>query len=494
MIELISSIFNEGDYIKIFFCNSSKSVEGRILKILPSSIAIKTTKGMICGIKGDDIDSFEDGAINSLNKQADNKINSTDSKPKAESNVDYEQEDYCPIENPYAPFTYGGPIPIGSNMFYGREEFIANIVDTIIKSPSKQILIYGQRRCGTTSVMLHLKQKLQETSKTFCVSFNIGEMAANLSVASFFYRILYSIKSELEFIELDGDIVPEFEIPTYTDFISGDEENQLDTFTKCIIKFKQACKQTSGWVDKNLVVLIDEFSYLYTEIKKGEVSPSIMEQWEAFTHNERAQFSVVLIGQDDVPAFKKEDYARNAFGVIQDIRLTYLEEAPARDLIEKPILDKNGNSRYTGNAVSKILEYTSRNPYYIQIFCDRLIDYMNMNKSVSVMETDVVNVANSLIHGTDALSEDKFDNLVRAGASGNLQEFTDTETLMVLKQISMKSKVVGSCNRNDINVLSDKELEDAILKDLVDREVLEICSENSYKIQVKLFQEWLINH
>ena len=261
-----------------------------------------------------------------------------------------------------------------------------------------------------------------------------------------------------------------------------------------MIKFKIACKQTKGWESKNLVVMIDEFTYLYTEIKKNHISPSIMKQWKAITQNERAQFSVVLVGQDVVPSFKKEDYARNAFGVIQDMRRTYLKDEPARALIEKPILDKDGNSRYIGEAVSRIIEYTSRNPYYIQIFCSRLVDFMNNNKSISVTEADVNEVARSFIYGSDALEEDKFDNLIRAGESEDLQEYPEAEILVVLRQIAFSSKNVGYCNRADIDIIEDKEREDAIIKDLCDREVLEPKGENSYKIQVKLFQEWLLNH
>lgn len=408
----------------------------------------------------------------------------------------YSPEDYCPIENPYAPIADGGPVPIDSNMFYGREEFIANIVDAIIKSPSKQIIIYGQKRCGKSSVMLHLKKRLLDTGKTFCVFFSIGEIINNLTEASFYYKILNSIHSELEFTELDGiyENIPNFSIPSFNDFKSEDTENPLNTFIKYMAKFKLSCKKTAGWEDKNLVVMIDEFTYLYTEIKKGNISSSIMKQWKAVTQNERAQFSVVLVGQDVVPSFKKEDYARNAFGVIQDIRLTYLKDAPARDLIEKPILDANGNSRYIDNAVSKIIEYTSRNPYYIQIFCARLVDYMNMNKSISVTEADVIDVAKSFVVGSEALVEDKFDNLIRAGETEDLQEYPESEILQVLKHISLNSKVLGFCNRNDINALSDKDKEDAILKHLTDREVLELRGEDNYKIQVKLFQEWLLNH
>ena len=408
----------------------------------------------------------------------------------------YSPLEYCPIDNPYASLADGGPVSVESKMFYGREEFLSNISDAIIKSPSKQIIIYGQKRCGKSSVMLHLKKKLLETGKTFCIFFSIGDIINNLSEATFYHKILSTIQEELEMLEFDGvySHIPSFNIPSIREFKMEDEDNPLNTFTKYLIRFKKICKQTQGWEDKNLVVMIDEFTYIYTEIKKGNISPSIMKQWKAVTQNERAQFSVVLVGQDVVPSFKKEDYARNAFGVIQDIRLTYLKENPARDLIEKPILDKNGNSRYIGNAVSKIIEYTSRNPYYIQIFCARLVEYMNANKSISVTEADVVDVANSFVIGSDALVEDKFDNLIRAGETEDLQEFPEVDILKILKHISLNSKNIGFCSRNDINVLSDKEREDNILQNLVDREVLEVRGENNYKIQVKLFQEWLLNH
>ena len=406
----------------------------------------------------------------------------------------YSSEEFTPIENPYAPVADGGPVPVESNMFYGREEFIGNLVNAIIKSPSKQVIIYGQKRCGKSSVLLHLRKQLNDTGKAFCVCFSLGEIIRNLTESSFYYKILSSIQTELEFLEIDGQIVPEITFPTWNEFKQEDEENPLNTFTKHMIKFKVACKRTQGWENRNLVVMIDEFTYLYSGIKHGNVSCSIMKQWKAITQNDRAQFSVVLVGQDVVPSFKKEDYASNAFGVIEDIRLTYLKEEPARELIEKPILNANGESRYIGNAVTRIIDYTSRNPYYIQIFCDRLVDTMNRNKTICVTEADVNDVARTFIEGPEALPEDKFDNLIRAGESEDLQEYSEEHILLVLRQIALNSKNIGYCNRDDVNVLPDKDEEDAIFKHLYDREVIELKGEKNYKIQVKLFQEWLLNH
>lgn len=406
----------------------------------------------------------------------------------------YSPSDFTEIDNPYSPIADGGPVPVTSNMFYGRDGFISEVAKSILNSPSKQIIIYGQKRCGKSSVMLHLKEKLMETNNMFCIFFSMGDIINNLSETSFYHKILSSIKTELEFIEFDGGTIPEFDIPTYADFKNEDEDNPLNTFTKYMIKFKLSCKKTDGWEDKNLVVMIDEFTYLYTEIKKGNISPSIMKQWKAVTQNERAQFSVVLVGQDVVPSFKREEYASNAFGVIQDIRLTYLEEQPARELIEKPILDTNGESRYIGNAVTRILEYTSRNPYYIQIFCARLVNFMNKNKSIKVTEADVNEVAHSFVVGDQALEIDKFDNLIRAGESEDLQEVPETEIIAILRQIAIGTKNITYCKRADITTDYGEEEENRVLQHLEDREVLEKKADDNYKIQVKLFQEWLLNH
>lgn len=406
----------------------------------------------------------------------------------------YSPSDFTEIDNPYSPIADGGPVPVTSNMFYGREGFISDVAKSILNSPSKQIIIYGQKRCGKSSVMLHLKKTLMETNRMFCIFFSMGDIINNLSEASFYYKILNTIKTELEFIEFDGGIIPEFEIPSYVDFKNEDEDNPLNTFTKYVIKFKLSCKKTDGWQDKNLVVMIDEFTYLYTEIKKGKISPSIMKQWKAVTQNERAQFSVILVGQDVVPSFKKEEYASNAFGVIQDIRLTYLEEQPARELIEKPILDANKESRYIGNAVTRILEYTSRNPYYIQIFCARLVDFMNKNKSIKVTEADINEVARSFVVGDQALEIDKFDNLIRAGESEDLQEVPEVEIITILRQIALATKNIPYCKRADISTDYGEEEENRVLQHLEDREVLEKKGDDNYKIQVKLFQEWLLNH
>ena len=407
----------------------------------------------------------------------------------------YSPDEFEQIPNPYAEGASGGPLEPGKSdkMFYGRETFINSLIKTFNNSSSKQVIIYGQKRSGKSSVLNYLRQGLIDSGLNFCINFSMGEIVLNLSDVSFYHKILSTIVAELEKREIEGDSVPEFNLPIITEFEQEDPYNPANTFSKYLRKFKLACSKIEDWREKKLVVMIDEFTYLYTAIKKGQVSDSIMKQWKAITQNSGTPFSVVLVGQDVVPTFKKEEFAQNAFGVIEDIRLTYLAENDARNLITQPILDSNGNNRFIGNAVDRIIDYTSSNPYYIQIFCNRLVYYMNERKIVKVTEADVNDVAKTFIKGEQALEDEHFDNLISGGEADDLPEYPKKEILDILKNIAINTKNIPLVSREDINALEDKQRENLILQHLVDREVLK-KEKNQYKIQVKLFQEWLLSH
>jgi len=214
-----------------------------------------------------------------------------------------------------------------------------------------------------------------------------------------------------------------------------------------------------------------------------------MKTWKAFI--EKGYYATVLVGQDVMPKFKKQ--FANEFGVTEDKRLTYLSENDARRLILEPIWDhKNNESRYIGDAVDTIIDYTSSNPYYIQIFCTRLVDYMNKNKFVKVTKANIDEVANTFIEGGSSLTPDKFDNLLTAG-DADVEAIPPQDTYNILRQIANGSKNIGLCPRENIKI-GDIDYEDRILKDLVDREVITIPQEGYYKIQVRLFKEWLLKH
>ena len=351
------------------------------------------------------------------------------------------------------------------------------------------MVIYGQKRSGKTAVLDYLKISLEDTKQLFCIKFSVGDIFETISTKTFFFKILSLISEELEFLEMAGSVVPKFRCPDFKEFDAI--LNPSDEFRKQIRLFKKTCQPLEQWRDKKLVVMIDEFTYLYTAIKEGRISDTFMKQWKAITQNENATFSAVLVGQDIFPAFK-EDFP-NEFGATQDERLTYLSGYYAEKLIEEPTWNNITNSsRLLDNALAKILEYTSFNPYYIVQFCDRLITEMNKQRIPAATFADIKDVADSFINGGQALTDDKFDNLLNAGEKHDIQRIPKEHSKAILRQIAINAKTIGFCLREQISI-GKPEYEDEILKDLVKREVLEQKGD-SYKIQVKLFQEWLLKH
>ena len=173
--------------------------------------------------------------------------------------------------------------------------------------------------------------------------------------------------------------------------------------------------------------------------------------------------------------------------------VTYLAREDADRLIQEPIYldNEQDKSRYREQSVQRIIELTAGSPYYIQIICDRLVRYMNRKCAPLVTEADVEQIKESLIQGPEALDEAKFHSFVK---SGDISEdaISEDDAKKVLTTIAKNSDTDSKrCPRHSI--VCDTNLEvDKILKDLVRREVVERDDEESYKICVGLFKEWLI--
>lgn len=428
----------------------------------------------------------EQGAFN-LNVKFSYKVRGSEDVMTFPENVTvrlYSENEFDEITNPFAATADSGPVQ-DEKMFYGRNEFIDNIKNSILESSSKCVIIYGQKRSGKSSVLFHLKKQLNQSANAFCISFSLGEIVEDLSAQTFYYKVLSEIEDSLESISNDGNPKPKFTAPTLSEL----KEAPSLIFNDYMKKFRKECSATIGWENKKLVLLIDEFTYIYTAIQKDFLSDQFMKTWKSFV--EKSFFTSILIGQDIMPKFKMA--YQNEFGIAEDKRLSYLSKDDAIKLIEEPIWDeKRKRSRYLGKAMDLILDYTSSNPYYIQIFCARLVEYMNSQKAISVTEADVYDVAQTFIRGEQSLSPDKFDNLITAG-DADIEAFNPQDILKALKEIAFASKNLDSCSRESIK-LGDKEKEEQILSDLKTREVISCPQPGFYKIKVRLFKEWLLNN
>jgi len=225
------------------------------------------------------------------------------------------------------------------------------------------------------------------------------------------------------------------------------------------------------------------------QLIQRRIPESFMKNWKALLQEN--YFSAVLVGQDVMPKFKQR--FPNEFGTTQDERVSYLKREDAIKLIDEPIRigGRQGESRYREKAIKRILDLTASNPFYIQILCNRLVEYMNRKRARLVTEADVEQVKNELIRGVNALGADKFENLINSGDTSG-DAIDDEDIRQVLTAIAINSQT-GLCSLSSIACDTRTPI-DVILEDLVKREVIERQRGQYYSIRVGLFRDWLVAH
>lgn len=402
------------------------------------------------------------------------------------------KDEFEPIKNPYAQYAEGNIVG-NANMFYGREELIQNIAHAIqeSRSQSKCVLVFGQKRSGKSSVLYHLKKSLEEDQKLLII--DLGNMSTHLDqhaqtslLHQFLNGILRGLERAIRQKQREGLGSVELAIPDKEFY---DHPAPLQLFEDTFVRLKDLTDVQTGqenWRGIRVVLLVDEFQYIYDPIIEGKIPDSFMQNWKALL--QANYFSAVLVGQDVMPKFKLR--FPNEFGTTQDERVTYLKEEDARKLIDEPIRigGKHGESRYREQAIERILDLTAGSPFYIQILCSRLVEHMNAKHTAQVTEAHVEQVKDELIRGVNAFDSDKFDNLINSGDKST-DAISDEDALKVLKTIADNSNI-GPCHRDKIDCETHLPV-DTILDDLEKRDVVE-RRDQSYQIQVGLFKEWLI--
>lgn len=405
----------------------------------------------------------------------------------------YPEADFSVINNPYAAYTESG-IVRDSRMFYGREELITNISQLIIGSDiqDKSVIIYGQKRAGKSSILYHLHKRLkQERNLTVVDAGNIGKLLDLDSKTELLYQILWGILKKTSYaiedkVEDQGFSEMELELPSDLAFFN--HPSPLNAFLDVYEQFERKKRKNNEWSNVRTIVLIDEFSYLFELLNKGLIPDTFMKTWKAILQENF--FNVILVGQDVMPSFKSA-YS-NEFGTTQDERVTYLKKDDAIRLIDEPIRigGVNGETRYREKAIEKILDLTAGSPFYIQMVCNRLVEFMNYRKANLVTEADIDNLIHQeMVRGANALTIDKFDNLINAGDSSR-DAISDDDILKVVTAIAYNSKN-GMCARASI-VCETRTPIEGVLNDLVKRDILEMTPQHTYRIKVGLFKEWLL--
>ena len=352
------------------------------------------------------------------------------------------------IENKYKAYTDSGAVT-SDEMFFGRKKEIEQIVESLdIGAGSvlshRGIYIYGQKRAGKSSIMAHLRKRIEEAYPGRYLIVDLGSVGENEQSAD---SIKSTLISKLETaIELyDPDIYDEIEKKCSffqaAQTIASDPKSPM--FNLMLEQIERALRP------KNVVIMLflDEFTYIYEHIKRGRCDDSFPHFWKALLQNR--DICSIVIGQDSMKRFV-EEYA-NDFACMKEMPVSYLDEESAKHLITDPIL-LDGKSRFDEDAVDLIYRLTAGSAYLIMIFCDRLVDYMNDRGTSRVTKITVESFVSKFLFSPSnaaALDDNYFDaQLVDPCFFANEDKIRqDNKTLLTY--------IAAHCNQNDRIRISD---------------------------------------
>ena len=369
----------------------------------------------------------------------------------------------------YHPNPYGPTVASGER-FYGRKAEFQRI-SALLYHPAQNttILLWGQKRIGKTSLMLHLQEQLRTDLLPVYVDV---QGLTDSSTAQFLYRLMSRIA-----VALKGRMPTsgaEITVPALNK-VRRDPLAYFDTFVELVQDVASGCP---------LVVMLDEFQCLCTlreEIASREAIFSRLRSYAQHGHGIR----FVLGGGGQRSFLLHQGNLASLFNVSYDENLDCLEEKDAYKLI-KDGLTKVGN--ITEHAVEMLLDLTARHPYYLQLLCSTLYEQALEERVTITADLASQCIRRWLERADDGRFQHLWEGKTAREAKNNkailsaISEFTMQHAQV---EYSRLAAALGAA-------LTERELVQA-LSDLSHLGVL-VHDHASYKIKIDLFARWLRRH
>ena len=311
----------------------------------------------------------------------------------------YSVSAFEPIDNKFEPYRNGSEVKEAS-MFYGRDGDIESIIQQISDESGnvlrgRCLALYGQTRTGKSSLLYHLERRLRSINEEGNVIVNVGSIGEeNLSgndITEFLYTLLDELNHEI------NSKHPRLKEILTNNGIEIDTEKLLENPERAQLLFNNVFKNINRCVEDgnytyNIIVMIDEFTYIYDWIRRGIMTDRIMKFWKSFIQNN--EIFAIIIGQDHMMKFVGEKQFTNDFGSTDLRKVTYLPEEDAKKLMYEPIMlvTDSGErvNRYQADALDRLYELTAGSAFLIMNLCAGLVDYLNETHTVYTLSSQIL--------------------------------------------------------------------------------------------------------
>ena len=270
-----------------------------------------------------------------------------------------QQKEFSQISNPYN-FTK----PAEGEMFFNRENLFKWVEENMKGPPVYQnILIEGQRRTGKTSFLKRLHRRINSDHYCFFIDLELYQDMGDL-------MFLQEICEELQ-----SSISPKTSLPSLQDFVN-----------KRYVAFNNYVKTLLPDNSRKIILIFDEFDKIESNIEEGLFKPGFLLFLRGFfQHN--SNVNAIISGNFDFNKLNSLEW-KEFFTIFSPRKIGALDEDSAKDLITQPVKD---SLQYDEYAIKKILDFSGRNPFYIQLLCHSIINYIKEEKKQNLVEAGDIN-------------------------------------------------------------------------------------------------------
>ena len=248
------------------------------------------------------------------------------------------------------PYIAGNPVH-GHDKFIGRNDVIQEVLRAVRNPDCNSIVLFGQRRIGKTSVMLHVERELRDEERFTPVYFDL-QNKASLSLADVLYQMSQKICA-----------VTKSRLPDREQF---DREGKF--FYNHFIP-----SATEGWENHDLVLLLDEFDVLdlpQNEEQAGRTFFPFLQQWLKVARG--LQF-VFALGR------RPEDLSTDTLAAFKDIpsrKISLMTRKACEIIIRQSEHDES--LLWSEEAVERLWYWTQGHPYFTQLLCSEIWEASQM--------------------------------------------------------------------------------------------------------------------
>lgn len=243
--------------------------------------------------------------------------------------------------------------------FRGRESLFARLEAALGGGDTERetLLLYGQRRTGKTSALLHLPERLGSRVAPAFLDLQSPNLGGAEDVAGLWRGVAEGVVEEtrrhrgLHLPALDPGALAKEPYPAFGRW--------LDQVERAL-------------GDYALLLCLDEFEALEKGIADGRFDGRLLDTLRNIVQHHR-RIAVLLSGSHHIDELPPR--WASALVTTGTLFISFLEEADTRRLIREPVPDFP--DLYTEEAVARIVHLTHCQPYLVQLTCGELVRMMN---------------------------------------------------------------------------------------------------------------------